>query len=294
MKRLWKTVFLSCAVSVSAFAVWSGSAFASDVKSDVKIQVNDQLVNFPEARPFIDESGQTLVPMRPVFEAMGYKLDWSMDNGQVTITVQDATKQKTMELKTGSNELTLSGKLVKLASGVRNEQGTAYVPLRLVSETLGYIVQWDNDNGIAIIGQDGKYHAPAWYKPPAPPAPANTPTVTDKVTNTAKSMLGIRYVWGGTTPNGFDCSGFVNYVFDQYGIDLPRTSLDMYDSVGQSVIGLQAGDLVFFKIGKSTTHVGIYLGDGQFVSATTSAGTKIDSIFSSYWGPKYIGAKRVL
>ncbi|MEF3302782.1 C40 family peptidase [Paenibacillus sp. GYB003] len=290
MKRLWKTVFLSCAVWVSASALWSANASAND-EAGVKIQVNDRLVEFPEAPPIID-GGQTLVPMRPVFEAMGYRLDWQMDGGQVTVRLQDAAKKKTVEAKTGTNEWVVDGKQVKLASGAQNRQGTVYVPLRLVSETLGYIVQWDNDNQIAIIGLDGKYHAPAWYAPPK--VAAYTPTVAELVTAKAKSMLGIRYVWGGTTPGGFDCSGFVGYLYGQYGIDLPRTALDMYDSAGQSVVGLQAGDLVFFKIGKSTTHVGIYLGDGQFVSATTSAGTKIDSISSSYWGPKFIGAKRVL
>jgi peptidoglycan endopeptidase LytE len=285
---------------MSASAIHSVDASAYPVEQGVKVQVNDQLVQFPEARPFIESDGQTLVPMRPVFEAMGYRLDWSMDNGQVSIAAQDA-KTKKLEVKTGAGEALLDGKPVKLQNGAQMRQGTVYVPLRLVSETLGYIVQWDNDNGIAIIGQDGKYHAPAWYAaPPAVAAPTvaaytpPTPTIADKVTSTAQNLLGIRYVWGGTTTKGFDCSGFVNYVFDQYGVDLPRTSRSMYDSAGQSVIGLQTGDLVFFNIGKVTTHVGIYLGDGQFVSATTSRGTKIDSIYSTYWGSKFIGAKRVI
>lgn len=283
MNRFWKTVVLSCAVWMTASAVHTVHASAYPAEQGVKIQVNDQLVQFPEARPFIDSDGQTLVPMRPVFEAMGYHLDWSMDNGQTTISAQDV-KKRTMVVKTGAAEAQLDGKSVKLQSGAQMRQGTVYVPLRLVSETLGYIVQWDNDNGIAIIGQDGNYHAPAWY----------AQTQADKIAETAKSLTGIRYVWGGTTLNGFDCSGFVNYVFEQYGIDLPRTSRAMYDTVGESVIGLQTGDLVFFNIGKVTTHVGIYLGDGQFVSATTSRGTKIDSIYSSYWSSKFIGAKRIL
>ncbi|TMV43605.1 cell wall lytic activity [Paenibacillus mesophilus] len=284
---------------MSACAVHSPDASAFPAEQGVKVQVNDQLVSFPEAKPFIDSDGQTLVPMRSVFEAMGYRLDWSMDKGQGSIAAQD-TKAKKLEIKTGAGEAMLNGKPVKLQNGAQMREGTVYVPLRVVSETLGYIVQWDNDNGIAIIGQDGKYHAPAWYAAPTAAAPVvaaytpPTPTVADKVTSTAQTLLGIRYVWGGTTTKGFDCSGFVNYVFDQYGIDLPRTSLEMYDSAGQSVVGLQTGDLMFFKIGKATTHVGIYLGEGQFVSATTSAGTKIDSVYSNYWGSKFIGAKRVI
>lgn len=283
MKHVWKTVVLSCAVWMSGSAIHSVNASANPAEQGVKIQVNDQLVQFQEAQPYIASDGQTVVPMRPVLEAMGYRLDWSMDNDQVTIAAQD-DKAKKLEVKTGASEALLNGKQIKLQNSALMQQGTVYIPLQLVSETLGYILQWDNDNGIAIIGQDGQYHAPAWYKP----------TKADKLAETAKSLTGIRYVWGGTTTKGFDCSGFVNYVFDQYGIDLPRTSRSMYDTSGESVIGLQKGDLVFFNIGKVTTHVGIYLGDGQFVSATTSSGTKIDSIYSSYWNSKFIGAKRVL
>ncbi|GAA3409984.1 C40 family peptidase [Paenibacillus hodogayensis] len=301
MKRLWKHIALSCVVGITVTGMSGGIASASPTTgadSGVKIQINDKLVEFPEAGPFIDGDGQTLVPMRPVFEALGYTLDWRTDNGQLKVAVQD-DKKRTMEVKAGAAELMLDGKPVKLeAEAVQNRQGTAYVPLRILSETLGYIVQWDKDNRIAIIGQDGRYHAPAWYKTAAadnlmpkaePPTVKNEPIVA-----MAKSMTGIRYMWGGTTPEGFDCSGFVRYVFAQNGVDLPRTSRSMYDSSGQPVVGLEPGDLVFFNTGAVATHVGIYLGEGQFVSATTSRGTKIDSLYSSYWGSRYIGARRVL
>lgn len=299
LKRLLKTVFLSCAVWISGAALLGGNAFAD---TPVRIQVNDQLIQFTEAAPFIDSSGQTLVPLRPVFEAMGYKLGWNPDSkdGQMNIVVQD-DKKKTIVLKTGVAEALLNGKSVKLDAGAQLRQGTVYVPLRVISETLGYVVQWDNDNSIAIIGEDGKYHAPAAYyaktmAAQAASAAAVQPVDTaGQVIQTAKSLLGIRYVWGGETPSGFDCSGFVNYVFGQYGIDLPRTSRGMYDGAGQPVSELKTGDLVFFNTtGARASHVGIYLGDGQFVSATTSRGTRIDSLYSSYWGPKYIGAKRIL
>ncbi|GAX90468.1 C40 family peptidase [Effusibacillus lacus] len=110
---------------------------------------------------------------------------------------------------------------------------------------------------------------------------------------TAKSLVGVPYAWGGTTPSGFDCSGFVRYVFSQKGVDLARTSHDMYKQ-GTAVTDLQPGDLVFFATYDSgASHVGIYLGDGQFISSTSSHGVKIDSFSSSYWGPRYLGARRI-
>lgn len=118
------------------------------------------------------------------------------------------------------------------------------------------------------------------------------------IIKTAKDYIGVRYSYGGTTPSGFDCSGFTSYVFRNYGIELPRTSADQYN-VGTKVTkaNLIPGDLVFFSGTASKsgiTHVGIYVGDNQFISATTSKGVKIDSLNGGYWGPKYYGATRVL
>lgn len=123
-------------------------------------------------------------------------------------------------------------------------------------------------------------------------------TEQDNVIKIAKSYLGVPYKSAGATPNGFDCSGFTYYVFTQVGKNLPRTSASQY-TVGTTVSksNLQPGDLVFFEktMNKSgITHVGIYVGSNEFISATSSKGIKIDSLSSTYWGPKYVGAKRVL
>ncbi|KIL37775.1 hypothetical protein SD70_30705 [Gordoniibacillus kamchatkensis] len=290
MKRFCKTVFLSCAIWAAGAALHAGSAHADSTQYGVKIQINDSLVNFPESAPFIDGNGDMQVPLRPVAEQMGYSIDWTANGTEVDVTLKN--NERILKLKSGSTAAEVNGKQTAMSSPVLYKDGQVFVPVRFISESFGYMVQWDNHNGIAIICKDGKYHAPAWWAPAQ--APAVSPSA--KVVATAKSLVGVKYAWGGTTVSGFDCSGFTRYVFDQYGIDLPRTSREMFDSAGQTVSSsdLKPGDLVFFTIGRSTSHVGIYLGSDAFVSATSTHGVHVDSLDSNYWGSKYIGAKRVL
>jgi cell wall-associated NlpC family hydrolase len=113
---------------------------------------------------------------------------------------------------------------------------------------------------------------------------------------TGKKYIGYPYKWGGSSPAaGFDCSGFTQYVFAQNGITLPRISRDQYN-VGSwiSYNNLLPGDLVFFSINKNgiVDHVGIYIGNGQFINASSSKGVTVYS-FGSYWNSVYLGAKRL-
>ncbi|WP_213818997.1 NlpC/P60 family protein, partial [Garciella nitratireducens] len=121
-------------------------------------------------------------------------------------------------------------------------------------------------------------------------------SIIEKVIATAQSYLGVPYVWGGTSPSGFDCSGFTYYVLKQYGISIPRTSTTQYtQGTPVSKSNLQRGDFVFFNTsGSGVSHVGIYLGNNTFISATSSKGIAICSLNNSYWSPRYIGARRIL
>jgi len=133
--------------------------------------------------------------------------------------------------------------------------------------------------------------------PLANQADASSSSIDSKqLVTAANSVMGVKYMRGGTTAKGFDCSGFIGYVYNKVGVKLPRTSAGMY-STGKTVAkkNLQAGDLVFFNTsGKGVSHVGVYIGAGKFAHSSSSKGVSIAKLNDPYyWGSKYIGAKRV-
>ena len=121
------------------------------------------------------------------------------------------------------------------------------------------------------------------------------PQGDNEIINTAKSFLGTPYQWGGTSPSGFDCSGFVQYVLAENGKSVPRTSQEQFAG-GQAVdkSNLQAGDLVFYNWsgGTEATHVGIYEGNGKMIHAPHSGDVVKEVDFNSYGQNVYLGARR--
>ena len=117
------------------------------------------------------------------------------------------------------------------------------------------------------------------------------------VIKTAKSYMGTPYIFGGATPKGFDCSGYLQYVFQKHGIAIPRTADEQY-KLGlrtKSTKELVPGDLVFFETyEKGASHCGIYLGKGEFIHASTSKGVRIDTLSNDYWKPRFLGGKHIV
>ncbi len=124
-------------------------------------------------------------------------------------------------------------------------------------------------------------------------------SVAQELVNYSMNFLGVPYVWGGETPNGFDCSGFTQYVFEAYGYELYRVaeSQMLNNGVEVSRSELVVGDLVFFgntyASNELATHVGIYIGSGQFIHAA-SGGVKITDLSNEYYATRYVGARRII
>ncbi|MEC0093390.1 C40 family peptidase [Paenibacillus macquariensis] len=117
-----------------------------------------------------------------------------------------------------------------------------------------------------------------------------------KMNSVIDRTIGVTYKTGGTTTNGFDCSGFTRYVFLKLGVNLPRQSGSQYNmGTAVSKSQLRPGDLVFFNtLGKGVSHVGISVGNGKFAHASTSRGVIVSSLSESYYAKRYVGAKRVM
>lgn len=117
----------------------------------------------------------------------------------------------------------------------------------------------------------------------------------EQIATYALKFVGYPYVYGGTSPSGFDCSGFVQYIYRQFGYSINRTATaQLANGYSVSYSNLAPGDLVFFGSGSSASHVGMYIGNGQFVhAANSSSGVKISSLSESWYAARYIGARRI-
>lgn len=247
----------------------------------------------------------------------GYSKIGSLATGS-TVTIL-GTENGWYKIKTASGTGYVSSAYVTLGAAKSTAPAASYVcvtsgPLNIRSgPSTGYSIVGRLSTGsvVQVTGQtNGWYkisqgYISSQYVRTATAAEAASPTTAKHsgigadMAEYAKSLVGCRYVYGGSSPSGgFDCSGFTYYVCKHFGYTINRTaSAQMSNGTAVSRSNLKPGDLVMFNSGNSSkraTHVGMYIGGNQFVHASTSStGVIISNINSSYYSPIFVGARRI-
>ena len=209
----------------------------------------------------------------------------SRGNDPVVENAQPGVLKKGMS---GENVLILQAKLKSLGyytSSLDGNFGTG---------TLLAVIDFQSSNGLSADGVVGPATIYALqYSPAAASRGAGGDRKSQMIASYAEQFLGTPYVYGGRSPEGFDCSGFASYVYDHFGIEIPRTADDQYYS-GASVSEPIPGDLVFFTTYmEGPSHTGIYIGDNCFIHSSSSGGQVIiTSLSENYYSARYLGARR--
>lgn len=259
----------------------------------------------------------------PVDGKVGQKTKQALDMNQTSAEAKDSTDEKVEEESTDNSTILSQGdqgeNVKELQASLNDHGDNLNKDGTFGSSTDQALRSFQQSNGLAVDGKAGPATLQALSESPkaetasdesddvtiteAPEQETKSVTVSSNdsssdVVSTANSLVGSAYVPGGTTPAGFDSSGFINYVFKQAGVSLERTHQGMWDSNGVHVDTPQVGDVVFFTNtydpgdGRHVTHSGIYIGNNQMIHAgTASTGVNVADISIDYWDSKYIGAK---
>ena len=197
---------------------------------------------------------------------------------QQTIVAQKAAQKQRIESQLASRRQLLSSikgqiERIRAAEAAQQRQLAAAARSRLSGVQLAVA----EGVGISASTPEGSTVAP--------------PNVHGGVVGIAMHYLGVPYVWGGSSPRGFDCSGLVSYVFGQIGVSLPHSSYAQFGmGTSISISDLQPGDLVFFT---GASHVGIYIGGGQFIHAPHTGDVVKISSLSGYYSSNFAGGRRI-
>ena len=240
-----------------------------------------------------DESPQAAAPapQETVAESAAEPAE-AAENAENTESVENAENTE------AAAEETSAGIITGGTINVRSGPGTEYARLTRVTTGKRVTVLGKEDNWYHISFDDKTGYVREDFLIEGDSLPSSG--VGDQVAALAMQYLGTRYVYGGSSPSGFDCSGFTSYLYRQYGYSLPHTASGQYATCGYKVAksDLQVGDLVFFTssgAGGSINHVGLYIGDNRVIHARMSIGqVYINDLSESYYSRNYVGAVRIM
>ncbi|MEG0876592.1 MAG: SH3 domain-containing C40 family peptidase [Oscillospiraceae bacterium] len=286
-KKLFKTIAITatlCAIlSVSAFAASSGGARVSASSLNLRAAPNASAALLETA----PQNSAVVVSQR-------------IDNEWTRVVYEGSLGYMSSEFLSFSETL-------EAALGSGSIKGSD-VRLRSIPSLAGPIIgTLQNGTAMQVIGVSGP-----WYKVQGSGAIGYVHSdffaltgksgaqATDKgqqIVDTAMKYMGVPYVWGGTSASGFDCSGFVYYVYKECGYTINRTAASIYSNgVSVDKANLQVGDAICFSSSRNSIgHVGIYVGDGKFIHSSSGSGSVIISELSmDYYENHYVGSRRIV
>lgn len=259
-------------LSVSSIGLFLFLNYTNVHADTIKVTINNESRNYDQ-EPIMKDN-RVFIPIRGITEDTGATVSYSNTDKKVTINKNDTS----IEFVVGSSSAFVNGVKQDLPESFILNKRTM-LPIRFINEMLGYRVDWTNSSQIVQITTDRG-------------------AIFTSVVSNSQKYLGIPYLYGGTYEKNkmFDCSSFVQKVFMESGITLPRTSIQ------QSQIGTlvnvntpRPGDLLFFDINQTgqISHVAIYIDDNTLLQATTSLGVNYTS-YSKYWKDRVVMARNIM
>lgn len=207
----------------------------------------------------LNREGVLYMPLNETMSVMGAAVTADPDNqsNKIRLDLTDGSAyQLTLTTENGVTSVATAGASAQIV----NQNGVDYVPMSFIQALTNRVVSVYNNSLLLITVSD----TPCWKTLDA--YSVDKTSNADGAIGMALGLQGVPYVWGGTSPAGFDCSGFVQYVYAANGVSLPRVaSAQQAATVPVSLNSLQAGDLVFW--GYPAYHVGIYIGNGCYIHA---------------------------
>ena len=222
-----------------------------------------------------------------------YKVNYNSVEGYMSGEYLDVATKAETDL--GYGKVDADGSTLNMRAGASTSfDSLCSIPSGTVLELEGVYEGWYK---VTYAGNTG-YVSSDYITITTEPTTAASSALGEQVVALAKQYLGTPYVLGGNGPSSFDCSGFTKYIYAQFGYTLNRTATDqLQNGVSVSRSELQPGDLVFFKYNtsKPVSHVGIYIGGGEFIHASTNRYVvQIDQMNSGHYDNVYVYARRIL
>ena len=288
------TVAVSCAclVSAAAASVSVGTVQADALRVRASASTDSSILataSKGDAVIVLEEAGDNW-----------YKVDYQSVQGYMSGDY--LTVAETADAAIGYGKVSANGSTLNLRSGPSTSSSkVGALSHGTVVKIVGVDSGWykvDYNGTVGYVSSDYMVTTKETTSRGAETAAVSASTIGGQVVAYAKQFLGTPYVYGGNGPNSFDCSGFTKYVYSHFGVTLNRTATDqLANGTAVSKSQLQPGDLVFFKANttKPVSHVGIYIGGGQFIHASTNTYTvKIDNLNTGYYNGVYVYGRHIM